>query len=291
MGAMTWWLADCALHLLEPDEREAVRGDLIESGVPSGQALLEVLGLVARRQARLWTDWRPWLGLVGLVIPLGMMLSLTSRAWAHHIAIYAWLYADNWTWGYLDSPGARRDLVTYIAGFLVMCVTLLSWAWTMGFVLGRLSRRTIWVNGALFGVVLFAGTLGSTTAGLHYNGNDAVFSMTFYRVALPVTLRIVLVLLPALLGMQRGLRLVALPVWQTAGWAVVVTTLTILMAQGLEGSVMFGWQSLTASAFSAPSPWPGRWQLVMLPLTMVWPAGYLVATASWQWWHHRTATG
>ncbi len=65
--------------MLEPDEREAVRGDFAESGETSGQALRNVLGLVLRRQAALWKDWRPWLALVGLVAPLGVLLSLVAR--------------------------------------------------------------------------------------------------------------------------------------------------------------------------------------------------------------------
>ncbi|MBZ5634636.1 MAG: hypothetical protein LAO55_16045 [Acidobacteriia bacterium] len=64
-------------RMLEPDEREASRGDLAESGEHGGQALLGLVGLVVRRQAALWKDWRPWLALVGLVIPLGMRHSIT----------------------------------------------------------------------------------------------------------------------------------------------------------------------------------------------------------------------
>jgi len=84
-SAMTaWWVVDIVSRLLEPDEREAVRGDLTESGARGGQALRDVLGLVVRRQAALWSDWRPW---------------------------------------------------------------LTGWSWTSGFVLGSLSRRTLWVYG------------------------------------------------------------------------------------------------------------------------------------------------
>jgi len=56
--------------MLESGEREAVRGDLAESGETGSQALRHVVGLVIRRQLSIWTDWRPWLTLVGLVVPL-----------------------------------------------------------------------------------------------------------------------------------------------------------------------------------------------------------------------------
>ena len=83
-----------------------MRGDLTESRASGRRALLDVLGLVVRRRAALWMDWRPWLALVGVVIPLGLLLSHVSRWWADGFAIYAWLYVNNWTWAFLDSPGA-----------------------------------------------------------------------------------------------------------------------------------------------------------------------------------------
>src|SRR5580692_6192810 len=81
-SAMTqscWWLVDIASRMLEADERDAVRGDLEESGETGGQALRDLLGLVARRQAALWRDWQAWLGLIGLAAPLGLLLCLASR--------------------------------------------------------------------------------------------------------------------------------------------------------------------------------------------------------------------
>ena len=94
MTRICWWLVDRSSRLLEPDEREAVRGDLAESGETGGQALRGVLGLVVRRQVALWKHWRPWLALIGLVVPLGMLLTLTSRATANGSAIYVWRYAN-----------------------------------------------------------------------------------------------------------------------------------------------------------------------------------------------------
>jgi len=98
MTGVVWWLVERASALLDAEERDAVRGDLAELNVAAGRALREVVGLLVRRQLRLWTDWRPWLALAGLVIPLGMLLSLISRQWANTNSIYAWLYVDNWTW-------------------------------------------------------------------------------------------------------------------------------------------------------------------------------------------------
>ncbi len=76
MTRVCWWLAEKLSRLLEPDERDAALGDFAESGIAGGSALIEVLGLIARRQAALWNDWRPWVALAGVVAPLGMLLSL-----------------------------------------------------------------------------------------------------------------------------------------------------------------------------------------------------------------------
>src|ERR1700694_3902233 len=71
MTRTCWLLVDIFSQTLEPDERDAIRGDLAESSETSGRALRDVLGLVVRRQAALWTHWRPWLVLVALIVPLG----------------------------------------------------------------------------------------------------------------------------------------------------------------------------------------------------------------------------
>jgi hypothetical protein len=93
---------------------------------------------------------------VGLVVPLGMLLSLVSRRMAAGSAIYAWLYLNNWDWGYVQNPGFRHDLAGDMAAVFMEYGTLICWSWTGGFVLGSLSRRTIWVNRALFCLALLS---------------------------------------------------------------------------------------------------------------------------------------
>jgi hypothetical protein len=53
MSRICWWMVDAASRLLEPDERDAVRGDFAESDATGGQALHELLGLIVGRQAAL----------------------------------------------------------------------------------------------------------------------------------------------------------------------------------------------------------------------------------------------
>jgi hypothetical protein len=88
MTRVCWRLVDILSLMLHPDECDVVRGDLAESGAAGSQALRDVLGLVVRRQAAPWMHWRPWLTLVSLVVPLGMLLSVTSRGTADGSAVY-----------------------------------------------------------------------------------------------------------------------------------------------------------------------------------------------------------
>jgi hypothetical protein len=105
MTRVCWQLVEILSLMLHPDERQVVRGDLVESGATGNQALRDVLGLVVRRQATLWMHWRPWLTLASLVVPLGMLLSVVSRSTAAGSAVYVWMYANNWKWGDLGNTG------------------------------------------------------------------------------------------------------------------------------------------------------------------------------------------
>ena len=292
MTGVVWWLVERASALLDAEERDAVRGDLAELNVAAGRALREVVGLLVRRQLRLWTDWRPWLALAGLVIPLGMLLSLISRQWANTNSIYAWLYVDNWTWSYIETAGARHDLVQICGTFLLECVTLVCWACTLGFTLGSLSRRTIWVTGTLFGAVLFGGTLGSSTAGLRNPGNAAVFSLMIYRDGFPTLVRTVLVLVPAVIGMRKGVRQATLPLPWALISAVAVVTLTALAAPSVKVSVTWGWWSTSGEgpAIRQLAQLRDSWQLRLLPMLMVWPVAYMVASATRRHWRRQSAT-
>jgi hypothetical protein len=293
MTAICWWLVDALAHLLEPAERDAVRGDVAEDGETAPQALREIGGLVIRRQAALWMDWRPWLGLGGLVVPLGLLFSLVSRSLAEGSAIYWWFYVNNWTWGYLESPGARHDLVQLGTGVLRNYLTLACWSWTTGFVLGSLSRRTIAVNGALLCLVLFVGTFGTTTTGRANPSNAVVFSLTFYAVFFPLMLRTVLVVIPALSGMRRGARVGSLTLLPTILWAVVITTLTALTARGLEYSFIFAWLGpghVPRLLYPGPDGVFGTaddvidWRVRLLPVIVMWPVGYMLTTSTWRRW-------
>src|SRR5262245_47725571 len=107
MSGFSWLLVDLLSALLEPDERNAVLGDLTESRASGSRALWDVLGLVCRRQLTLWAGFRPWLAVVAIILPLGMLLSHVSRWFADTTVLYTSHYWVLWDFAYLGYPGWR----------------------------------------------------------------------------------------------------------------------------------------------------------------------------------------
>jgi hypothetical protein len=276
--------------MLEPDERDAVRGDFAESGETGGQALRDLVGLVVRRQAALFTHLRPWLALVGLV-PLGRLLCLVSRRMADSSAIHIWLYANNWDWAFVRDAALRHDLAQYVALLFLEYLTLSCWSWTSGFVLGAVSRGTIQINTVLFCfMVLFGELLGAPrylgySVLLHrareYPGNAAVFALTFYGVMFPLMVQAILVVVPSLSGILQGLRVTRLrPRLRTILWAAAIATLAAIAIQS-RGLVAI-------SPYSRPGTWDG-WQVRLLQLVVYWPVGYLIASSIGRRWRGKSA--
>jgi hypothetical protein len=192
-------LVDLVSRLLQPDEREVVRGDLLESGESAWQSLLAVVGLVIRREATLWRNWRPWLAAFGLALPssfllMGFSLSV-SRAYQQLVG----------------GPILHATGVTVRPGFaLFLCNVLLlaAWSWTGGFVVGSVSRRTVWVSAALS----FA---------------PCLFCLERFRVESLSRLCLLLFLPVALWGAHRGLQIARIKRSSAVALAIAVTALTI----------------------------------------------------------------
>ncbi len=111
-------------------------------GAPS----YEVLGLVARRQAALWSDWRPWIAVIAIVVPIGLMLSYATRWWADAYAIDIQIYTQLWDISYLKYPGWPRELALVFWSGTLSAAALAGWSWASGYVLASLSRRTVWIS-------------------------------------------------------------------------------------------------------------------------------------------------
>jgi hypothetical protein len=207
--------------MLDSDEREVVRGDFAESGESGGHALRGVLGLVYRRQAALWKDWRPWLVLVGLVGPASVLLSLSCIGLERSFDLYFWIFRNNRD---ID-PTILKDIGLTVHHGIVLLIRgsllLGAWSWSSGFVLGLLSRRTIPINGTLFCLVLLLGALWGTLPNRQYlyDVNGRMFPLAYYTSIFPLILHAVLILLPSLWGIYQSHRIARLPTLQTTLWA------------------------------------------------------------------------
>jgi peroxiredoxin len=274
MNRACWWIVDVLCRSLRPDERDAVCGDLAESGEPADRALCGVCGLVARRQAVLWKDWRPWLILIGLVVPMGVILTLSSQRTADGDAIRIWFYLSNWRWADASTSAFLRGLGSSAKIVGISSLALISWSWTVGFMLASAARRTIWSTGPAFLLVLLlVEFVGSPSRARDYSANHAPFDMSFYRIVLPLIIQTAMVLLPAFWGMRQGLRPVALPtIVRIMLWASVVASVFALLTQNSLWWQIRTWQLYPLRYPRLPS---------LLPLAVVGPAVYILATATW----------
>jgi hypothetical protein len=158
-----WQLVELLSRMLGSDERLAVRGDLEESGETGLQAVWDVLGLVVRRQVALWKDWRPWLALVGLIGPVSVLLSLGCRWLGGGYDLYLWIIRNRRD---IDPTILSQTGLSVPHGMVLLAVSsllLFCWSWATGFVLGAMSRRTIWFNGILSVLRCFSWDLSLTT--------------------------------------------------------------------------------------------------------------------------------
>ncbi len=261
MTQICWWLVHKLSRLLQPDERDAVLGDFVESGLTGGKALRDLLGLIARQQAALWTDWRPWLALVGIVGPVSVILLYFSLDLSRTFELYLWILGN---YRHFDPAMLEPTGLTVRHGIAVMLrhtFLLVSWSWTAGFVLGSLSRRAIWVNGVLL----------CCLAGLFLSG--ALGALAPPKPSTLLLLSAILIMLPVIWGVRQGLRL-----------GTLGSRPAIFLATAVG--------STTAFAIWADGWWRGEtWHTMHLILSLIlcWPVGYMAATASWRSWRSRTA--
>jgi len=137
---LTQWLLQAAARLLERHEREAVLGDLTETGASAWRGMSEVLGLVVRREIALWYDWRPWIAAFGVALPGSLLLMGVSLS----VSCTFQRLTGQAVFGVCAPTGHQGVLLLTCQAFL-----LLIWAWTAGFFVGSVSRRTLWMSVAL----------------------------------------------------------------------------------------------------------------------------------------------
>jgi hypothetical protein len=133
MNRMCWWLVERLSQRLEPGERDAVLGDIAESGESGREALRDLLSLAVRRQAALWGGTRTWIALAGLIAPAAVLAGGAS-GWVGR------QFQTILTQGVMAESGMTPadNIVRLVCGILLM----IAWAGTAGFILSSLLRRS-----------------------------------------------------------------------------------------------------------------------------------------------------
>ncbi len=269
MTRFGWWLPGVLARALEPFERDVVLGDIAESGEGIVAATRDVVGLIVRRQALLWTFWRPWLALLGVSGLAGVPLS--RIAFRFNVDLGQQLMAYH-KYGVHFETGlsAGQDL----AFLLCLAGALMGWSWSCGFVLGSLSGRAVWLTWPVFYLVV----LNSAWARFVLAGNIILRNprplQLLMVTTLPLSIAALLFLFPVFWGAFVGVRRRVLPVrpaWLVASAIAILTILTAWMS---------GWYETAHKVWSG-GVWLGpSWPMRLLPFLLVsWPAAYIFATA------------
>jgi hypothetical protein len=143
MNTNTWPLLELSTRLLDPEEREVVLGDLLETHATTWRGLFDIFGLVLRRRADLWRDPRPWLAGFVVALPSSYLLmgasssvTCTYQRLVHHRAFVE------------HSPTGHEGFLLLLCHVLL----LIAWSWAAGYTVGSVSRRTLWASVVLAAV-------------------------------------------------------------------------------------------------------------------------------------------
>jgi hypothetical protein len=242
---------------LEPGEREIVLGDLAECGSSGTRALFDVLGLVIRRQLLIWTTWRPWLALVGIVGVSGFYLSrmLSGLSVGIFEQVTAW---RRYSVHYNTGVTSFRDDVIQLS---CLAAAIFCWTAVNASLLRRLSGRVGWLTGLLFYLVVFDSSAAWSflSGAVIYRGNPPWWTAVSWVLPLnPEAASIVIFLfaIPAVCG-----ALGRLPAMTPA------TVLCTLAAAVLGGRHAHDLQTFSNGAFPAAS-----WSAILAPYALVsWP--------------------
>jgi hypothetical protein len=211
MTSIGWSFVENTAQLLERNQREAVLGDLLEAGEGALKSLGGILSLVVRQQLSLWRNWSPWVAAFAVSLPssfllMGVSLSV-SRAWH-------------------DGVG--------FAAQLSQLLLLIGWSWSCGYLVGVLSRRTVWISAFLC-------------------CSPCLFCLARFRVPHLSRFSLVLFLLPAIWGGLQGLRKIRLSLPALLFLALTLTSFAIARHQSWILIATLSWPAwyLAASARSA----------------------------------------
>jgi hypothetical protein len=235
-------------------DQDPVVGDLLEAGIPDLRDLLDLAELVLRRWMVRWKSWHPWLALVGLVLPSGILLSrISSRLCVYaSVQLAAYLRSGN-------PFGNGLSLADEAIALLCQALAVIACAWLTGFALAGVSRPTLAAHAAVFYAAwLFFGARMLLAVRLDF--------------ALPLLLGAACFVAPSLWGALAGIRRAPLRPLPAIAFAAAVLLLAGMAA----------WTDLRRdAAFVAWSHGAYRehvnWTARMVPLVVLsWPALFLL---------------
>jgi len=247
------------LHLLaralEPREREFVLGDLAESAQSGWSAVWDIAGLIARRQLQIWTNWRPWVALIGVAMISGfcerlLLASMSRRIWEQ------WRSWSHYGVHYDTGVTSFGSEVAYLG---VLAGATICWSAVNSSLLTRLSGRAAWLTGLLFYLstidsgIVYVWLSGNTNGGLH----GPWWSWLFPFNVLPSLLVLILFVIPAIIGARRRVP------------GLIPATVLLTIAAAWTGDIRaHDLEIYSSGAFPAPS-----WFVILSPYVLVsWPA-------------------
>lgn len=264
-------LLHLASLLLQPADREAVLGDLTESGATLFEAVSGILGLALRRQIGLWRNWQPWLALIGVAGVAGSFLSYSVFGLDLGIGEQIRTYVKYGVRYEMGVSGAQD--VTSLA---ILVAAVCFWSWTSGFVLGSLSGRAAWLTGIFFYLAVCTSWYFR-----HLLFDQIRYSSGGYRAPIPLLL----------LSLIAPFTFVRICVLVCAVWGAIVGVRKHVLGSrravemGVTGIVLIvlllwtgGWYEAAKPGLSNGVWQPVSWTTRILPLlVMSWPVAYLVA--------------
>lgn len=301
MTGLNWWLLSILARALEPSERQAVLGDVAESGEGILPAACDLLGLIIRRQAALWTTWQPWLALLGVAIVGGVSLSRIAGGFTGGV-FQQWRTYEKYGVHYATGVTPGQDF----AFLACLAAGLIVWSWTSGFLLQSLSGRAAWLTWLVFCLValdLHLFLFPALAAVLRVSRRRALpFRYAYILVNLSVVLQILAVwmmsgwrattqqtwlivclailvlhlfLLPAICGASFGACRRVLPM----RWAYILGATVMVLA--ILATWMSNWYE-TAELTWSGGAWHGGSAPTLQFLLVSWPAFYLLINADRQ---------
>jgi hypothetical protein len=181
-----------------------------------------------------------------LVVPIGYLLSFNAFMISGSIHLNLWIIRNRRD----VAPDVLRGLGHTLPVFGYRALLVISRAWIAGYVLSRLSRRTVHVNASFMAFVLLA---SQAVVGPRYRFyvNGATYSLPFFTVIFPLIL--LSLIAPSIYwGLRRGLRGHAL----SFGWMILA--IALILNQISPVGIVTSWPAFYILAITVRQRWEER---------------------------------